>query len=331
VSAEPSKSNRAGLGLLLVALTVIASFWACQGWVAVAHDWLAIKGPQAYLLFAMFEGVVIALILIATRTRLAGDSAAVMWAGVWFLTSLAVAVQVVHALDTTKPQSALIYGTATLVVVLLWQVKTRQANKVKLRELGLVPVPSVNLGVWFWLRFTRWAWRAQTIARWEGIADPATAVQRAQAVYPAGDMPWDKAHAKQAAKQSKERAPLSGSVTESTSPEAVTEPDVHPDTTPVTEEPAAADTEPATTSQPEPDNRTTARRTPNRPRTRTAKRSANRTTGQDIARLIKRTPEATQADIAKQLKISERTVRRYMKSDPKPAAKVTPIHQEAAQ
>lgn len=197
---RPSWVQRSGLNLLLTGLTILASYWAAQGWAAVSRDWLAMKGPEAYLLFGLFEGVVIALILIATRTRLAGDAAAFLWSGVWLLTSLAVAVQVYHALGTSRPQSALIYGTATLVVVLLWQIKTRQVNREALRAAGLVAAPSVSLGSSLWLRFPRWAWRAQTVARWEGLTQPAVALRRAQQLYPSGSMPWDRAHQRAASK-----------------------------------------------------------------------------------------------------------------------------------
>lgn len=194
--AGPGWGNRSLLNLVVLALTVIASYWALDGWKGVARDWLGVTGWDRYLLFGMYEGVIIALILIATRTRLAGDAAGLLWLGVWSLTGLAVGVQVVHGLGSTRPESAVLFGSATLIVVLLWQLKTRQANREALRALELISDPAVSLGLGLWLRFPRWAWRAQTVARWEGLSRPAVALRRAQQLYPVGDMPWDRAHAR---------------------------------------------------------------------------------------------------------------------------------------
>jgi hypothetical protein len=202
-STRPGWAQRLGLNALVVVLSGVVSFWSAQGWAGVAKDWLGITGWDAYLLFGMFEGVIVVLVLIATRTRLAGDAAGILWLGVWLLTGQAVTVQVLHALGTPRPYSALLYGTATLVVVLLWQLKTRQSNRVELRKLGLVADPAVSLGLGLWLRFPRWAWRAQTVARWDNLSKPADAMRRAQELYPIGNMPWDKAHAREAARLSK--------------------------------------------------------------------------------------------------------------------------------
>lgn len=127
-----------------------------------------------------------------------------------------------------------------------------------------------------------------------------------------------------------EREPMAGSMS---APTPATHPAIAEDTdrSPVTgQEPA---TEADTAALPEPaieaDTRVPTRRTPLRPNNRTSKRPANRTTGQDIARLRKQHPDITQADIAKRLGISERTVRRNLSSETDPATNVTPIHKEA--
>lgn len=201
--ARAGWTSRISSNLVLTALSAIASYWSVKGYEGVAADWLGVAGWDAYLLFGMFEGVIIALILIASRTRLNGDSAAAMWCGAWLLTGLACGVQAVHSLGTTLPWAALVYGSATLVVILLWQLKIRLKNREELRKLGLIAAPGVKLGLGLWVRFPRWAWRAQTVARWENIDSPAIAMRRAQQLYPIGDMPWDKAHARRAAQLSK--------------------------------------------------------------------------------------------------------------------------------
>jgi hypothetical protein len=199
VNAHPSRNSidppdRLG-SIVLVGLSLIASFWVAQGWASVAHDWLGIVGPEAYLLFGLFECVIIFLIRHAYRARLARDPTAALWAAIWLLTSLSVATQVGHALSSSRPGSALVYGPASLITVGLWQLKIFQGSREMLRSRGLLAPPDPGFPLRFRRRFGGLVRRAVLVASYEGIDRPEAALERARELYPDTALPWERAQA----------------------------------------------------------------------------------------------------------------------------------------
>ncbi|TQS45302.1 hypothetical protein [Cryptosporangium phraense] len=174
---------------------MIASFWVAQGWVKVAHDWLGIAGPEGYLLFGLFECVIVFLVRHAYRARLARDPTTALWAAIWTLTFISVATQVGHALDSDHPGSALVYGPASLITVGLWQLKIFQGSREALRARGLLAPPEPGFPMRFRRRFRSLVKRAVLVASYEGIDKPEVALERARQLYPDTALPWERAQA----------------------------------------------------------------------------------------------------------------------------------------
>ena len=181
--------------LVLIGLSLIASFWVAQGWASVAHDWLGIVGPEAYLLFGLFECVVVFLIRHAYRARLARDPTAILWTAIWVLTTVGVTTQVTHAITSSHPGSALVYGPASLITVGLWQLKIFQGSREQLRAQGLLAPPDPGFPLRFRRRFRGLVRRAVLVASYEGIDQPEAALVRARQLYPDTSLPWERAQA----------------------------------------------------------------------------------------------------------------------------------------
>lgn len=199
VNAHPSQNSSAPAdrfgSIVLVGLSLIASFWVAQGWVSVANDWLGIAGPEGYLLFGLFECVIVFLVRHAYRARLARDPTAALWAAIWTLTFISVATQVGHALDSDHPGSALVYGPASLITVGLWQLKIFQGSREALRARGLLAPPEPGFPMRFRRRFRSLVKRAVLVASYEGIHQPEVALERARQLYPDTALPWERAQA----------------------------------------------------------------------------------------------------------------------------------------
>jgi len=204
----PNWIERWGLNALLLAITAIATWWAANGWAAAAEDWMGVRGVEAYLVFAVFEGAAGALVMLATRARLADDGAAMLWLMVWVIAGIAVSGQLWHALESEHPQSAIVYGTASALAVLLWQVKARRTHRERLKKLGRIAPALPSQGGARWFRFPRQVWRAQSVAAWEGITDPNQAISRARELYPGGNMPWDSAQRRAAEKAARAKVEI---------------------------------------------------------------------------------------------------------------------------
>ncbi|MFI5954361.1 hypothetical protein [Cryptosporangium sp. NPDC051539] len=161
----------------------------------MAHDWLGIAGPEGYLLFGLFECVIVFLVRHAYRARLARDPTAALWAAIWTLTFISVATQIAHALASDHPGSALVYGPASLITVGLWQLKIFQGSREALRARGLLAPPEPGFPMRFRRRFRSLVKRAVLVASYEGIDQPEVALERARQLYPDTALPWERAQA----------------------------------------------------------------------------------------------------------------------------------------
>jgi hypothetical protein len=165
----------------LIVVGGLASYGALIGSAGFAEVFLHLTGPRRFIVFGIIEVVAVVCMLLANQAALAGDTAAGMWVTVLVVTGVAVALQTAHGLAEGEPWMAVVYSIASVLTVLLWRFKMRLAIRAKLREQGMIEPPLPRYRPMRWVLSPRSTWRAWYLGLRQGISDPATASDMAEA------------------------------------------------------------------------------------------------------------------------------------------------------
>jgi Protein of unknown function (DUF2637) len=149
-----------------VYLLAVATAAAGQVSIAVHRGWPLWAGCGTAI---FIEGLALAMALTAREARLRGEAALAPRVLTWVAAIFASTVNVqAHRDDLFK---AAVFGAASLFGIILWEIRSGDATRDRLRGLGLVSPPRPprpRLGVAYRLRYPAAAWAATSAC----IADP---------------------------------------------------------------------------------------------------------------------------------------------------------------
>lgn len=312
---EHTAKSKFWINALLTIVAVAASYGAAIGQAGFAEMYLGMHGPERFVVFLIIEATAVALMLLANQTALAGDSAGGLWTLVWTVTAGAVTMQVVHATAIGQPEAAMVYATASVLTVVLWRAKTRRALRDRLRAAGMIEDPLPRYRPVRWVLRPRETFRAWYLALGEGISDPATALDMARA-----DRLYHRAATAaraEARRARKNGRPVPDHTTDThlVPPWRVTDPDAYRfGVLPWHSHPTAIGTAADTVADVDGARMIDADKPQPTPRKATPRRKPTATTDATtrVLTAIEKNPDATQAEIARLAKTTDRTVRRVM-------------------
>ncbi|BCJ71213.1 hypothetical protein CS0771_07570 [Catellatospora sp. IY07-71] len=212
-----------------------------------------------------------------------GDSGSIFRAATWVFALIAAGMNYAHAAgpNMAPTGAAVAYGLMSLTGIALWELLSLYRHRKHLRATGLLPAPLPRFGFARWSNFPAITWMARRLAIRDGHTTVETAWQASTAYWA------ERSAAKAGSKNSKTNA-ANTPPTKAAKPgrpaangDASGEPDPRPVSAP-----------PATGSRPN--------------------------AAKDVAKLAAAHPDWKPSQIAARLKLSERTVRRYL-----PGADVT--------
>ncbi|MBV1851896.1 DUF2637 domain-containing protein [Catellatospora tritici] len=270
-------ARKVGEGALWIGPILAPMAVAWVGQVQFAMGVLGWPVWAALVFAAAFELTTAYVARLDFLARHDGDSGTVFRAATWLFALIAAAMNYAHAAGPgmAPTGAAVAYGLMSLTGIALWELLSLYRHRKHLRDTGLRPAPLPRFGLARWTNFPAITWMARRLAIRDGHATVEAAWQAATAYW------TDRAAAKATGMNAKTIAantPPAKPVkvrTTAANGDGISEPDPRPVSAP-----------------PLPGGRANA--------------------AKDVAKVAAAHPDWKPAQIAAKLRLSERTVRRYM-------------------
>lgn len=175
----PSRQSVRGRAFLAVPLVLVnlAAVWGQAGWAFETITTGGLAGIAISILFSTaVESIGVYLAWESHESLMADQASALLRLGSYGVGLLAGLLNFLH-FSGQSFATGIAFGAMSAISPWLWAIWSRARNRTRLAELGLMDVRGVRLSLARKLWHPRKSIRVMSWAAWEGVTDPAEAVE----------------------------------------------------------------------------------------------------------------------------------------------------------